>query len=305
MIRIESSPRLSSLTTLGVGGTALASVQVEEPMDFDKLPAVLAQTGGTPVVLGGGSNLLVAEGELPLTLIRPMTGATDKPLMLGETEEGLLIRVGAGLPLPRLVSWCSEHGLSGLEGLAGLPGRVGGAVAMNAGAYGCSFAPLLRELTVFTPEDGLQRLGSDDWTASYRHFSLNAPHAWFVAVEAVLALPRRTPDQVRATVQSNLAAKKSTQPLGLRTAGCVFKNPEGHSAGRLLDEAGMRGRREGVMFFTEKHANFLARDSHIDENVSGAFAAAATLVAEAREAVARRTGIILEMEIKVWPCPLS
>lgn len=310
-MRIEDSPSLADLTTLGVGGTALAGIRLETPADFDALPAALERIGGKPVVLGGGSNLLAAEGELPLTLIRPLTGAGSRPEVVGEerTEQGpmQLVRAGSGLRMPALLAWCAEQGLSGLEGLTGVPGRLGGAVAMNAGAYDCSLAPLLREVKVFTPEDGLTSLGPEDWTATYRSFALKKKHVWFAVIEVMLALPARGRDHVRAAMAACLNRKKNTQPLTERTAGCVFKNPPGMSAGRLLDEAGLRGRREGRMRFTEKHANFLARDRHperSDPSGKGNFEAAAALITEAREAVARRTGFTLELEIKVWPCPL-
>lgn len=95
--------------------------------------------------------------------------------------------------MPALLAWCAARGLSGLEGLVGVPGRLGGAIAMNAGAYGCSLAPLLRELTVFSPAGGLLRIGKDGWTASYRHFALAGENDWFIAVEAVLSLAVKNP----------------------------------------------------------------------------------------------------------------
>lgn len=307
MMRILPSPSLAPLTTLRLGGSALAEIRLETPADFDRLPQALARVGGEPRVLGGGSNLLIAEGELPLTLIRPLCGERQVPEIRGERvdEAGrrkVAIRAGAGLRMPALLAWCAQNGLSGLEGLTGVPGRVGGAVAMNAGAYGDTLGDRLTSLTVFTPERGVHRLEPGGWTAAYRRFALAAPCAWFAVLEAGLALVPASADAVRAAMNERMARKKATQPVGLRTAGCVFKNPGGLSAGRLLDEAGLRGRRQGSVYFTELHANFLAHDARADGG--GGFEAAAELIAEAREAVARRAGINLDMEIKVWPCPL-
>lgn len=187
-----------------------------------------------------------------------------------------------------------------------MPGRVGGAVAMNAGAYGDAIGDRLSGLTVFTPERGVRSLTPDEWSAGYRRFALHEPCAWFAVLEAELTLISSSAGAVRAVMAERLSRKKNTQPVTLHTAGCVFKNPDGLSAGRLLDEAGLRGKRRGPVYFTELHANFLAHDPArgVQSDAKGAFAAAAELVAEAREAVARRAGINLDMEIKVWPCPL-
>lgn len=307
MIRILPSPSLAPLTTLRIGGSALAEIRLETPADCDRLPEVLRRTGGEPRVLGGGSNLLIAGGELPLTLVRPLCGAGEDPVIAeeGGEETGrrrVVVRAGAGLRMPALLAWCARKGLSGLEGLAGVPGRVGGAVAMNAGAYGDTLGDRLVGLTVFTPERGAHRLQPGGWSTAYRRFALSEPCAWFAVLEAELALTPGTAEAVRAALRERLARKKATQPVTAHTAGCVFKNPAGLSAGRLLDEAGLRGRRRGPVRFSERHANFLVHDGRTGG--AEAFAAAAELMAEARQAVARRAGINLDMEIKVWPCPL-
>ncbi|MCH5276427.1 MAG: FAD-binding protein [Desulfovibrionaceae bacterium] len=310
MMRIAPSPSLAPLTTLRIGGSALAEIRLDAPADFDRLPDALARIGGEPRVLGGGSNLLIAEGELPLVLVRSLCGAGQEPVILGESADKagqtrVIIRAGAGLRMPALLAWCAGHGLSGLEGLIGVPGRVGGAVAMNAGAYGDTVGGRLTGLTVFTPERGVRRLSSGEWSASYRHFALSAPCAWFAVLEAELSLTVSTPDRVRAAMGERLTRKRAAQPVTMHTAGCVFKNPGNLSAGRLLDEAGLRGARRGPVYLSGLHANFLVHDIRPDRaDTKGSFAAAAELLAEARETVARRTGINLDMEVKVWPCPL-
>lgn len=294
----HSSP-LAELTTLRVGGCPVAEIRLDTAEDYEGLSTLLEQEGFPVRVLGGGSNLLVREGSLPFAVLRPLNGAGQTPEAIGPDplasgEERMLIRAGAGLRMPALLSWCAAHGLSGLEGLIGVPGRLGGATAMNAGAYGCSFAPLLRELTVFTPEQGLHRVAENGWNCAYRHFSLREPCAWFLVTDALLSLPVKSPEEVRSRMKENLNRKKSTQPVTARTAGCIFKNPDGESAGKLLEQAGMKGRTKGGMKFSEKHANFLVNEGR------GSYAAARELIAEAEERVARTSGITLEMEIMVW-----
>ncbi len=311
-MNIIDRPALAPLTTLGLGGRALAEIRLERPDDCLRLPDVLAGFGGDARVLGGGSNLLIHDGDLPFVVLRPLFGAKTpdnrpaEPEILGEEDapdgRRALIRVGSGMRVPHLLSWCGKRDLAGLEGLVGVPGRLGGAVAMNAGAYGCSTAPLLRSLDVFTPEKGLRTLTSEGWRAEYRHFSLAEPCAWYMSVSAVLSLRKAEPGSVLAAMKANFLRKKSGQPVHERTAGCVFQNPPGQSAGRLLDAAGMKGKRRGAMYFSPMHANFLVHDMKC--GVPGSSADALALIDEARRAVRDKFGVELVMEVKEWSsCP--
>ncbi|WP_298069053.1 FAD-binding protein [uncultured Mailhella sp.] len=305
---IEDRPALAPLTTLRLGGRALAAVRLERLEELSRLPETLKRIGGSPHVLGGGSNLLIEDGELPIVVVRPLigTGDKDEPQPLGResehcgTEGNLLFRVDAGMRVPHLLSWCVRHSLAGLEGLVGVPGRVGGAIAMNAGAYGCSVAPLLRSLTVFTPERGVHILRPDGWKSAYRRFCLKEDCSWFMILSAVLALHVSTPPALKSVFRENFRRKKANQPLREHTAGCVFKNPEGDSAGRLLDAAGMKGVRRGAFFFSPVHANFLVHD--VRSGILGTSADALALIAEARQRVKERFGVTLDLEVRVWPC---
>ena len=304
-------PALAPLTTLRLGGTALAEVRLERLEDLERLPGTLERLGGSPHVLGGGSNLLIRDGELPIVVVRPLMGASDERGKAGDPEflgyedapdgRRALIRVGAGMRIPHLLSWSVGKGLAGLEGLVGVPGRVGGAIAMNAGAYGCSMAPLLRSLSVFTPERGTHILAAGGWTCAYRHFSLNEDCSWFIILSAVLSLRVSTREALREAFVRNFRSKKSGQPVHEHTAGCVFKNPEGDSAGRLLDAAGMKGVRLGALHFSSVHANFLVHDVHCP-GTAGTCHDALALIEHARNTVEERFGTRLEMEVRLWPC---
>lgn len=308
---IIDRPELAPLTTLRLGGSALAEIRLESLEDCERIPDALKKTGGVPHVLGGGSNLLIHDGLLPITVLRPLLcteqgGASPEPEILreeaGSEDRRILISVGAGMRVPHLLSWSLKRGLAGFEGLAGVPGRVGGIVAMNAGAYGCSVAPLLRRLTVFTPERGVHELLPEQWTASYRRFSLIEPCSWYMIISAVFSLPVRDPAVLRASAAENFRRKKKGQPVHEHTAGCIFKNPEGESAGRLLEAAGMKGIRRGALYFSPLHANFMAHDMGC--GIPGKSDDALELIGEARLAVRERFGIELEMEVKEWPsCP--
>ena len=308
-MKIIDSPALAGLTTLRLGGTAIAEIRLDSLAACERQPEALSLAGGSAHVLGGGSNLLIHDGDLPITVIRPLMGSRNpegrpaEPEVRG-SEDGpdgkyTLLRVGAGMRVPFLLSWTVKRGLAGLEGLVGVPGRVGGAIAMNAGSYGCSTAPLMRALTVFTPERGLHELSPGGWQAAYRLFRLAEPCSWYMSVSAVLSLRQCDASALRAVMAENFQRKKSGQPVHEHTAGCVFKNPEGESAGRLLDAAGMKGRRKGALYFSEMHANFLAHDTKC--GIPGRSEDALSLIAEARAAVQERFGVSLEMEVKEWP----
>ena len=298
-MKIAERPRLSHLTTLRLGGTAIAEIRLECEDDYRALPDITKRFGGTPLPLGGGSNLLVRDGDLPFLLLRPgMQADGNNPMLAEEDGEAAYVHADAGIPLPRLVSWCARMGLSGLEGLAGVPGHLGGAIAMNAGAYGCSTAPLVTRLSVYTPEQGLRILGSSAWECSYRHFSLLDPCSWSLIARAELRLVKSTPDAVRSAIHANLAQKTQSQPITEHTAGCVFKNPDQNSAGRLLDAAGVKGMRKGAFHFSQKHANFLVHDTTC--GIPGTFDDAISLIQSAQERVQSLFGIELKREVIVW-----
>ncbi len=314
MLRITPTPSLAALTTLGIGGIAAARIHVDTK-DAENLPKALATLGfgfADCRVLGGGSNLLVQEGEIPIVLISPQAEEENHGISLLSADNALArVSVSAHTPLPLLLQFCAQHGFTGLEGLVGVPGRAGGAIAMNAGGYGMEVGSLLEELTVFTPENGLVTLkrtnGVSPWQSRYRHFSLAMPGQTepesMLIFQAVLAMPITSANAVKAAMQQNLAAKKQSQPLGEKSAGCVFKNPAGESAGKLLDAAGFKGKTNGPVAFSQKHANFLVHTAKKQES-AGAYAAAKELITEAKDTVAQKTGIHLELEVRVWPCPL-
>ncbi len=272
----------------------LALAAFESAADLEALPEAARRIGGRITPLGGGTNILAADGELPFLLVRCGIGGVTEEA--GEDGGTRLIRVGAGMKLPRLLTWCMKRGLSGLEGMAGVPGDVGGAVAGNAGAHGVDMGTVLRGVEVFTPDRGLRMLGRDEVRCAYRSFGLKDDGApWFLITGAVLTLRRAEPESIRTAMRENIERKLRVQPVRSWSAGCVFKNPpEGLSAGKLLDEAGFRGKRLGGMCFSDRHANFLVNEG------KGSADAALELVRSAQDAVRERFGIQLQTEVKLW-----
>ncbi|MGE4296400.1 MAG: UDP-N-acetylmuramate dehydrogenase [Desulfovibrionaceae bacterium] len=301
-ITILPGPALRERTTLQLGGTCRAELVLACEADAEALPATLRETGGMPLVLGFGSNILACDGELDLTIVTPPIGTGPEAVRQDVTcncDEAVFVRCGAGVRLPRLLAWLGERGLSGLEGLAGIPGSVGGAVAMNAGSYGVEIGARVNRVRVFTETHGLVWMGPTDVTLGYRHFSVKglARDALCVVLEVELAMTPAPAMDIKAAMAAHMAQKRATQPITEASAGCVFKNPApGVSAGKLLDDAGFKGFALGGMAFSTMHANFMINTG------GGTAAQALELLDLARERVRERFGHTLQTEVRVCPC---
>ncbi len=291
---ILDGPWLARRTTMRLGGEAVAEVRAGAGADLEKLPGLLKSLGGEARVLGAGSNIIAREGQLPLVLLTLDPEAV--PLETRQDGDRVLLRAGGGMPLQRLLARASQLGLAGLEGLAGVPGSVGGAFAMNAGSFGVSFGSLVRGARVFSPRLGCVDAAAGDCEFAYRSCKLKGHEDWFWAHSVTLAL---TPDgkaAVRARMRETFAKKLAAQPLKAHSAGCVFKNPSPeHPAGRLLEQAGMKGMRLGGMVFSPRHANFLVNEG------AGTYAQAVELIELARERVLKAFGFALDLEVRLWP----
>lgn len=294
MLEITDSPKLAERTTLRLGGPAIAEVHVREAVDALKVEAACEKLGGAPLVLGAGSNLLAEDGALPVVLVRPHF---EECLSLRE-EDGLpLVRVGAGVRLPRLLARCAHWGLSGLEGLSGIPGTVGGAVAMNAGSFGCETGTHLHAVRIYSPATGIVDVDSSFLKFAYRSMQILGLTTWFFVLHATFALTHSPMNGITKVMRHNFFKKKSTQPVTAWSAGCIFKNPNpAQPAGMLLEQAGFKGKSLGGMAFSKLHANFLLNEG------TGSAAAALELMAQAQEAVRAQHGVELEREVKVLRC---
>lgn len=293
-LRVAPGPLLSERTTLGLGGRTLAEITVGEPGDCDALWPAIEAAGGTPLVLGGGSNILAHDDPPPLCLVRlgREGGIAEVP---GAAGDKVRVRAWCGSSLPRFLAFLAGRGLSGLSGLAGVPGTLGGAVAGNAGSYGQSLADVLAGVGAYVPGRGLVWFRPGEWSAGYRSFTLDGVTGFYLIVEVECDFDRTDPATVRTHMAETLARKKSAQPLRAASAGCVFKNPPAGSAGKLLDELGFRGKRLGGMAFSERHANFLV-------NLGGGTSREAfELIELGREAVRTAHNVELELEVRVAP----
>jgi UDP-N-acetylmuramate dehydrogenase len=196
------------------------------------------------------------------------------------------------LPLVRLAVFAQQNGLTGLEFAHGIPGSVGGAVCMNAGAYGGEIKGVLQEALILFPEEGIRRLTAEELDLSYRHSLLtDRPEA--VVLQAEFRLTPGDPAAIRTQMEDLMARRKASQPLEYPSAGSTFKRPAGHYAGALIQEAGLKGLRAGGAQVSEKHAGFVI-------NTGGATCAdVRELITRVQRAVLETSGVLLEPEVRI------
>jgi len=279
--RVKAGVALAPFTWFRVGGPAEWLVR---PADAEDLVALLhALPAGMPLtVLGAASNLIIRDGGLPGLVLR--LGGTFGSV----TVEADGVIAGAAALDAMVAEHAAAAGLTGLEFLCGIPGSIGGAIAMNAGAYGTEVKDVLDWAEVATPR-GLQRLPAAAFAFAYRHAVL-PPGA--VVVRARFRAAPGSPTAIAARMNDIRAARETTQPVRARTGGSTFKNPPGHRAWELIDAAGCRGMTLGAAQVSEKHCNFLI-------NTGGATATELEALGEAvRARVLAASGIALEWEIR-------
>jgi UDP-N-acetylmuramate dehydrogenase len=274
---------LSPLTTLRVGGPA----DVCAPQSVDELRLALewcAETGTPWRALGRGSNLLVSDDGVAGVVIH--TRAMNA-LRFGEDGE---VVAGAGLRTSVLLGRTRERGLGGLECLVGYPATVGGVARMNAGGKWGVASERIEKVRVVGHGGVVREMTAAQCRFGYRTSALDD----CVVAEVVFRLPKVDVEDYRRRIEAIHAEKAALQPLSAHSAGCVFKNPPAGSAGRLVDECGMKGVRVGGAQVSTVHGNFIV-------NTGGATALdVLELIDRVREAVDRRAGVALELEVEVW-----
>ncbi|MDQ6796586.1 MAG: UDP-N-acetylmuramate dehydrogenase, partial [Actinomycetota bacterium] len=278
------------LTSYRVGGPAALFFEVSGEADLDDVARAVRESGVEVLVVGRGSNLLVADAGFPGLAV--VLGAGFTTIAFDATD----VVAGAAVSLPVLARRTAVVGLTGLEWSVGVPGSVGGAVRMNAGGHGSDVSRNLVSAEVYdlsgggAQADGRSALhgtvGADRLDLGYRRSALDRSQ---VVVSARFALAPGDRSTSEATIADIVRWRREHQPGG-SNGGSVFANPAGDSAGRLIDEAGLKGHRRGSAFVSPKHANFVQVDA------GGSADDVADLVAEVRRLVEVRTGVRLEVE---------
>ena len=284
---------LARYTTMRVGGPADLFAVAHNAFELRGLVRFARARAIPFLLLGRGSNLVVADAGF--------RGLVIQVRAEGSRLDGETYRADAGVPMARAATETQKAGLAGLEYGLAIPGTVGGAVWANAGAHGSDTASILESASVLLGDGTEADLPAADLGFRYRHSRFkDAPDE--IILSAVFRLRTADPDEIRARLDDIRSWRREHQPLGIPSAGSVFRNPPGDSAGRLVDALGLKGYRVGGAVVSGKHANFIVNDAH------GTAADVRRLAEHVRDEVRARSGIELAFEVEFvgdWSAPVT
>ena len=286
-VQAERGRRFAELTSLRVGGAIDWVISPKTEQQAAAFVHELEQSEIPWRPLGSGSNVLADDGEHHYVIL------SLKDLKADPVFEGNRVSVSAGYSLPRLCIDAARHSLSGIEGLNGIPGTVGGALWMNAGAYGQEIGTVVQSIRV-AREGRVHEMPGHEVQWNYRHTSFREGE---LLLGATLVLHTDDPKSIAERMEKAKSQRLETQPHGTRSAGCFFKNAPASpvGTGKMIDDLGMKGTRRGGAVVSPKHANFI-----VTEGEDAKAADALALAEEIRERVKRERGIDLEYEVELW-----
>ena len=285
-LQVRKNVPLLPLTSFRIGGPAHLFLVPRTLKALEQTISYLSNRSISYKVLGQGSNLLINDKGVNLVMTLTALNRIHSP-------PGHLFRtvsVEAGCRLKSLISWSIRNGLCGLENLSGIPASVGGAISMNAGTNKCSMAEAI-DAVQFTGPDGSCWFRRDQLQFDYRSFRL--PDKALISA-ARIQLGKSSPDQIRRNVRKVMCKRRTTQPIGKPSAGCVFRNPPGDSAGKLIDQCGLKGLRIGDAEVSKKHANFIVNRG------KASAVQVMDLLEIIRERVKKETDVELVPEVSIW-----
>jgi UDP-N-acetylmuramate dehydrogenase len=284
-VEVQHAISLATRTSLEIGGMTDELILHR----YENVADVMHLLAGENIpwrFLGGGTNVLVGDDELSWVALHLA------PARPGVRVEGNLADVDASADLGGTVTFCAKRDLGGMEGLIGVPGSVGGALRMNAGAYGTQIGPHVREVELYRAATGkVETLRGPEIRFDYRHTSF-APKDVMLRVK--LQLPAMPYKEILAGIRVCNEKRRASQPLNQKSAGCIFKNPPGASAGRMIDELGLKGFRVGDAMVSDRHANFFVNAGR------ASCADMLGLMGAVRERVRQAYNVELENEVIVW-----
>lgn len=287
-LEMAAEEPMSRHTSFRIGGPARRMAFPKRAEQVVLLVDFARQCGARPLVIGNGTNLLCPDEGLDRLVIDLSAGLTD----LEKGQEPDTIAASCGVSLARLASFACDLGLTGLEFAHGIPGTLGGALAMNAGAYGGEMCQVVQGVHVLFPDEGIRLLTGEEMNFRYRG-SLLTDRLDAVALDAVVRLTPGDKEAIRAQMRELMARRKASQPLEYPSAGSTFKRPVGHYAGTLIDQCGLKGLTVGGAQVSEKHAGFVI-------NRGGATCAdVLALIEQVRRRVLDATGVTLEPEVRI------
>ena len=286
---VKNDEPLRLHTSLRIGGNALFYYEAE---NIDKLCAnlkIINEEESFPIfVLGGGSNILFSDDGFDGYVISIKGFGEIKEI--NKDSDGVLLDIGAGVGLQQVLRYAKDNGYMGIEGLSGIPGTIGGAVFGNAGSYGTEIGSLVKSVKVIDKTGNIK--DKTDIKFGYRSSSLPLSD---IIVGIRLLLKKGIKEEIAEHMKEILEKKRATQPIDKHSAGCVFKNPQGDYAGRLIEVTGCKGLRQGGIAVSEVHANFFINDR------KGTCNDFLKLMDDVKERVYKGFGVELEPEIKIIP----
>lgn len=282
--RVFTGEAMSRHTTFKIGGPADYFLMPDKDTDVGRIVKICKESAIPYFILGNGSNLLVGDGGYRGAVIQIYKN------MSAVTVEGTEITVQAGALLSSVAAAAKNAALTGFEFTGGIPGTMGGAVVMNAGAYGGEMKDVLTEVTVMDEEGEIVTLPADKLELGYRTSIIKT--AGYIVLEAKLQLKEGNPEVIRETMKDLTIRRTTKQPLEYPSAGSTFKRPEGYFAGKLIMDSGLAGYQVGGAQVSEKHCGFVI-------NAGGATARdVRTLLDNVRDIVYKKYGVTLEPEVK-------
>lgn len=283
-LQVLKDEPMSRHTTFRIGGPADYFVCPDREQIAEVL-AVAKKCGMAITVIGNGSNLLVGDKGIRGLVVE--IGSAMNQIMVDKNH----ITAGAGALLSQVAAKAAAAELGGMEFAAGIPGSVGGAVTMNAGAYGGEMKDILRTVTVLTPEGELKTLDVSEMDLSYRHSCV--PEQQYIVLEAEIELGYKPEEEIRAQMEELRNKRIEKQPLEYPSAGSTFKRPEGYFAGKLIMDAGLRGYRVGDAQVSEKHCGFVINRKNASAQE------VRQLMQDVQDKVKAQFGVMLETEVKM------
>ncbi len=287
--KVSFDVSMAKYTSLGVGGRADVLASPEDEEDLRVIIQFAKERAIPYFVLGRGTNVIVRDGGLRGIVISLRRGFREVNI-IGRGDEDVLVSAGAGGDLRRLVQFAKQENLTGLEAFTGIPGTVGGALAMNAGAFGSEMKDMVRSVALMGESGSVMVKQRGDLRFEYRNLVLPKGS---VILSCVLGVRDAEEEEIAAKLKNVQRLRSQSQPWNVPTAGSIFKNPEGTSAGQLIDELGLKGYRIGDARISDKHANFIINEG--DATAAEVLA----LMAFIRDEVYEKRGIRLTPEAQV------
>lgn len=291
--QILLSEPLRSYTTLRLGGPADVLVQAHSTQDVQHALLCARECGVPVTILGNGSNVLVRDGGVRGMVLLIAEGFDDVAAPVQRKDGRYALTAQGGALLTKLSNAAANASLKGLEFAAGIPGTVGGAVFMNAGAYGGEMKDVVAQVTVCEKDGAIRTYSNEEMAFGYRRSAINQQADPGVVTSVTVVLEKGDEDVIRAAMREFNARRREKQPVTLPSCGSTFKRPEGYFAGTLIDQCGLRGYRVGGASVSTLHAGFLLNDQQ------GTSADYLALMADVKRIVFEKTGVTLEPEVRI------